>query len=458
MDAATTARRLITMLDEDGPGGLAIAATCLKPADFAAAFESLDESQRRRLLVALPPEVGANLLENLSPEQRDKVMEETDDKHLLSILTEATSGDAVYLLTHLDDDRAERLLAAMNNTLREQLEEQYNLPDNSAGRIMMRDVVTLRSFWTTSQAMEHLRQHHPDTKQRVLYVLDASAHLVGAIDYRQLVLADKAEMIDAIMERSPTATTVTADKEEVARLMQKYDLFSIPVISESRHIKGIINLDDIMEVMQEAATEDMHKMGAVPRLEAPYLGMPFMHMVKKRVGWLALLFFGGTLTTSVMGHYESALQAHLVLTLFIPLIIASGGNSGSQATTLVIRSMALGEITLKDWWRVLLRELLSGALLGLILGSIGFARVLLQPDRAGAYGEHFMILAITILCSLIGVVLWGSIAGSMLPFILRRLNLDPASASAPLVATVVDVTGLMVYFSIAEALFTVAGL
>jgi magnesium transporter len=458
MDAKATAQRLMTMLDEDGPGGLAIAVTALKPADFASAFENLDEEQQRKVLIALPPEVSGNLLENVPPALRDSIMQETDDQHLLAILSQASAGDAVYLLGHLDDERAERLLAAMNNTLREQLSEQYNLSDNSAGRIMNRDVVTLRSFWTAQHAIDFMRQNHADTKQRVLYVVDASAHLVGAIDYRELVLADHSDPVEDLMERNPVATSVTADKEDVARLMQKYDLLSIPVISDSRHIKGIVNIADIVEVVQEAATEDMHKMGGVNRLEAPYLGMPFMQMVQKRVGWLALLFLGGTLTTSVMGHYAGAIQAHVVLALFIPLIIASGGNSGSQATTLVIRSMALGEITLKDWWRVLLRELLSGAVLGLILGSIGFARVLLQPDSATAYGEHFMILAIIILCSLIGIVLWGSIIGAMLPFLLRRLNLDPASASAPLVSTVVDVTGLMVYFSIAQALFSFPGI
>jgi magnesium transporter len=215
-------------------------------------------------------------------------------------------------------------------------------------------------------------------------------------------------------------------------------------------MKGIVTIDDIVDVVQEEATEDIQKIGGMEALDGPYLQIGLVPMIKKRAGWLSALFLGETLTATAMGYYESKIEQAVVLALFIPLIISSGGNSGSQASTLVIRAMALGEVRLRDWWRVIRRELAAGLLLGAILGMIGFMRILLWPTRRQMYGEHYLLVGLTVACSLIGVVLFGTLAGSMLPFLLRRLGFDPASASAPFVATLVDVTGLVIYFTVAS--------
>ncbi len=455
------AQRLVTILAEDGPGCLAIAASSLRPADLAAALELVEEKERMKLFIALPPDLAGEVLEEFRPELRDELLETSDDQRLLHILAEADADDAVYFLDHLDDDRAEKLLTRMDVKLRGELEEQYELPDSTVGRIMHRSLTLVRSFLTAQAAIAHLQGSTGDTTPHALYVIDAEGKLVGVLGFRELLLAPPKAVLSALMERDPVAIALEADREEAARLMQKYDLVSLPVIDKNGHIKGAVTIDDVIDVVQEEATEDMHKMGGIEVLDAPYLLTPFMLMLRKRAGWLSVLFVGEMMTTSVMGHFEGALAANVVLALFIPLIISSGGNSGSQATTLVIRALALREITLRDWWRVLMRELGSGLSLGLLLGFLGFARIVFghyfAPDSSPAFGPQFLAIGLVVLSSLIGIVLWGSLCGSMLPFILRRCGLDPASASAPLVATLVDVTGLIIYFSMARMVFSVMG-
>lgn len=454
------ARRLSLLLAEDGPGALQIAASSLRRADLAAAIEAMELAEREKVFVALPPDIAGDVLEEVKPELRDELLALSDDQRMLHILAEAPADDAVYFLDHLDDARAEKLLTQMDAKLREDLEEQYELPDSSVGRIMHRDLVTLRSFLTAAQAIAHIQHSHQNDAPiapRSLYVIDAEGRVVGVMGFRELLFAQPKAVLSSIMEREPIYIPPEADREEAARVMQKYDLMSLPVVDRNGHIKGVVTVDDIVDVVQEEATEDMQKMGGVESLGAPYLLVPFMTMVRKRGGWLALLFVGEMLTATVMGHFEEQLAANVMLALFIPLIISSGGNSGSQATTLVIRSLALGEIQLRDWWKVLMRELGSGFVLGLALGLIGFLRIgiwhFFWPSSGPAYGEHFAAIGTVVLISLIGIVLWGSVTGAMLPFLLRRVGLDPASASAPLVATLVDVTGLVIYFSAARVVF-----
>lgn len=462
-NSSACARRLVLLLAEDGPGALQIAASSLRPADLAAAIEAMEVADREKIFVALPADIAAEVLEEVGPDLRDELLELSDDQRMLHILAEAPADDAVYFLDHLDEARAERLLAQMDAKLREDLEEQYELPENSVGRIMQRNLVTLRSFLTAAQAIAYIQQSHKDDAPiapRSLYVIDAEGRTVGVMGFRELLFAQPKAVLSTIMEREPIHIAPEADREEAARLMQKYDLMSLPVVDKHGHIKGVVTVDDIVDVVQQAATEDMQKMGGVESLGAPYLLVPVIDMVRKRGGWLALLFVGQLLTATVMGHFESELAANLALAIFIPLIISSGGNSGSQATSLVIRSLVLGELRLRDWGRVLARELASGAILGLVLGLMGFLRVLiwhwLWPESGSAYGEQFLIIGLTVACSLVGIVLWGSISGAMLPFLLHRLKFDPASASAPLVATLVDVTGLLIYFTTAKLVFTLA--
>jgi magnesium transporter len=243
---------------------------------------------------------------------------------------------------------------------------------------------------------------------------------------------------------------VSLDQEKIAKIFSQQNLMALPVIDEWDHMKGIVTFDDIANVLQEEATEDIQKLGGVEALDMPYMRTPFLELIQKRAGWLVVLFVGEMLTASAMGYFEHELEKAVVLALFIPLIISSGGNSGSQASTLIIRALALGEIRLQDWWRVLGRELISGLALGFILGSVGLLRILFWPTREALYGSHYQMIAVTVAFSVLGCVLWGMISGLMLPFILKKFKLDPATASAPFVATIVDVTGLIIYFTVAH--------
>jgi magnesium transporter len=270
------------------------------------------------------------------------------------------------------------------------------------------------------------------------------------VSFRQLFQSPDEARIQDVMTTDLVTVPQEMDQELVARLFAQHDLLALPVVDGGGRMVGIITFDDIADAIREEATEDIQKIGAVEALEEPYLRIGFPRLLKKRAGWLAILFLGEMLTATAMAHFQEELATALVLALFVPLIISSGGNSGSQATTLVIRAMALGEVRLRDWWRVLRRELGAGLGLGAILGMIGLARILLWQAIGTGYGAHYLKIAETVSLSLVGVVLWGSVTGSMLPFVLRKVGLDPASASAPLVATLVDVTGLIIYFTIAS--------
>jgi magnesium transporter len=274
--------------------------------------------------------------------------------------------------------------------------------------------------------------------------------LLGVCSFRDLFAADPKTKVSEIMETDVVRVTDEMDQESVSRVFAEHDLNVVPVVDKDGKMKGIVTVDDIVDVVQEEATEDIQKFGGMEALDAPYLQIALRRMIKKRAGWLAALFFGEMLTATAMAYFEGEIQRAVVLALFVPLIISSGGNSGSQASTLVIRAMALGEVRLRDWWRVARREIFTGLALGLVLGSIGFLRIVIWQAFKPTYGAHYMLVAKTVFGSLIGVVLFGSLSGSLLPFVLKRLKFDPASASAPFVATLVDVTGLIIYFTVAS--------
>jgi magnesium transporter len=269
-----------------------------------------------------------------------------------------------------------------------------------------------------------------------------------------LFVADGDTPVRSMMRTATIATNETMSQEEIATLFSKSALMAIPVLDDDGRMKGIITVDDIVEVVEEEATEDIQRLGGSEVLDAPYLKISLLRMIRKRAGWLVILFLGEMLTATAMGHFEKEIERAVVLALFIPLIISSGGNSGSQASTLVVRAIALGEVRLRDWWRVLRRELIVGTALGAILGSIGMVRILFWPTRVQLYGEHYALVGLTVATSLVGIVLWGSLSGSMLPFLLKRLRLDPATASAPFVATLVDVSGLVIYFTVASLILS----
>jgi magnesium transporter len=387
----------------------------LEPREQMTLLLSLPQGEQRLWMRLLPPDDAVDLIQEASPEERDRLLEMLDD---------ITRREVRALLAHAEDD---------------------------AGGLMNPRFARIRPEMTVGEAIRYLRKQATSVETiYYLYVLDNDQTLRGVVSFRQLFQATEEAVVRDIMVTDVVSVPEHMDQELVARLFQKHNVLALPVVDEGGKMVGIITFDDIADAIREEATEDIQKIGGVEALEAPYLTIEFTRLLKKRAGWLAALFLGEMLTATAMTHYQDEIAAAVVLALFVPLIISSGGNSGSQATTLVIRAIALGEVRLRDWWRVLRREIAAGLGLGLILGTIGLTRILLWQAIGGTYGVHFMRIALTVAFSLVGVVLWGSVAGSMLPFVLRRAGFDPASASAPLVATLVDVTGLVIYFTIAS--------
>jgi magnesium transporter len=360
--------------------------------------------------------------------------------------------DAADLIQEAPAEERENLLALLDDSTRREVKGLLDYAEDEAGGLMNTRYSRLRADMTVDEAIAYLRR---DARQRqktvyYVYVVDGGEHLLGVVSFRDLIVAPGDKRVSEVMRREVISAPDDLDQEALSQLFLRHHLLMMPIVDEDRRIKGVVNVDDIVHVVQEEATEDIQKIGGVATLEGPYLQIPLPLMIRKRAGWLAALFLGEMLTATAMGQFQAEIARAVVLALFVPLIISSGGNSGSQATTLVIRAMALGELRIIDWWRVIRREVVTGLSLGLILASIGLVRVLAWQGLFNAYGEHYFLVALTVSLSLIGVVLWGSIAGSILPFILRGLGFDPASASAPFVATLVDVTGLIIYFTIAD--------
>jgi magnesium transporter len=314
--------------------------------------------------------------------------------------------------------------------------------------------IRLRPEMTVDEAISYVRKQMREQPRTIYYgyVLDGEQRLLGVVSFRELFTATVRTRVAEIMRRQVTTIPDQMDQETVSHKFAQAHLVALPVINAEGQMKGIVTVDDVVDVVQEEATEDMQKVGGVEALDAPYLQIELRRMIRKRVGWLSVLFLGEMLTASAMGFFEKEIARAVVLALFIPLIISSGGNSGSQATTLVIRAMALGEVRLRDWFRVVRREIVAGFGLGCVLAVIGFTRIVVWEGLFHTYGPQYLSVASTVAASLVGVVLWGTVAGSMLPFILRRFGFDPASASAPFVATLVDVSGLVIYFTVAAVI------
>ncbi|MBL9089451.1 MAG: magnesium transporter [Planctomycetia bacterium] len=389
--------------------------------DQAWILRALRPDERRSWIRLLAPDDVADLLQAIPAEERPAYV---------ALLDETTQKDVAGLLAFAEDD---------------------------AGGLMHPRYVRIRPDLSVDEAITYLRKAARDKLGTLYYayVLDAESHLLGVVSLRDLFVATPDKRVRDVMRTEVVVADETMDQEALARLFKQHRLFAVPVVDPERRMKGIVTFDDIGAVLEEEATEDIQKIGGTEALDTPYMRTPFPQMVRKRAGWLAVLFVGELFTASAMSRFEDEIKAATVLSLFIPLIISSGGNSGSQATTLVIRALALGEVTLKDWWRVVRRELASGVVLGLLLAPIGMARILLwQVFRLGDYTDHYVLVSLTVGLSVVGVVTWGTLAGSMLPFLLRRLRLDPASASAPFVATLVDVSGLVIYFTLASLILT----
>jgi magnesium transporter len=378
------------------------------------------------LLKAMAQEDVATLLNNMAPDDRTMFLEELPaaaTRQLLALLTPAERAVAATLLGY---------------------------PEHSVGRLMTPNYVAVREHWTVREALDYVRTHGQDSETlNVLYVVDEQGLLIDDIAIRRVLLTSLDTKMSDLMDRRFVALKATDDQQAAVTAFRQYDRSALPVTDTAGMLIGIVTIDDVLDVAEAAATKEIQRIGGSEALDEPYMKIAFWRMIQKRAGWLTALFLGEMLTATAMGVYENEIQRAVVLAMFVPLIISSGGNAGSQASTLVIRALALGEVRLLDWWLIARREILAGLALGSILGSIGFFRITLWSAFSTMYGPHWLLVAITVGCALVGIVLWGTLIGSLLPLILRRLGFDPATSSAPFVATLVDVTGLVIYFSVA---------
>jgi magnesium transporter len=422
-------------------------------ADVAEALNAIDHAAAARVLAALPFDLAVRALNQPELDHRAHLFEHLPIDKAVTLLTAMSADQRTEVFRGLSDRARARLLPAIDAPTQASLQSLLSYPATTAGGIMTTEHVEAPSTWTVARALTQIRSGG-DARRPVyaVYVLDpVDRRLVHVVTLRELVLADPARtLIEVGDRRAPVSVSPWTDREEAARLIAKYDLLAVPVVDEGGHLLGIVTVDDMIDAMVKEQTEDLHKLGGVEALDEPYTKIGFGTMIRKRGGRLCALFLSEMLTATAMQYFEGELSRALVLTLFIPLVMSSGGNSGSQATSLIIRALALREVRLRDWWWIALREVPAGVALGAILGFIGMARIASwQLLGFYDYGPHWPLVALTVGAALVGVVMFGSLAGSMLPFVLRRVGFDPASASAPFVATLVDVTGLVIYFSVA---------
>lgn len=417
---------------------------------------------------AQEPDKAAAMLRSLPNEKAIEVLDLPGLANTCEIIAELPNETAVALLSGVSDDRAAdifkelieplrtTLLNALNPETRTVISGLLAYPERSAGSIMTTEFVSVPSTWTIAEVLHHIRmvERTRETVYSIFVTDPITKTLIQAVPLRRLISGDPhANVLTAAPARKPLMIAPEADRMEAARLISRYDLLAVAVVDGPGHILGIVTVDDVIDAIVAESTEDAQKFGGMEAIDEPYLRIGFGEMIKKRAGWLCALFLSEMLTATAMQTYQTELEKAIVLTLFIPLIMSSGGNSGSQATSLLIRSLALHEVRLRDWWRVAARELPTGITLGAILGMIGIVRITLwQTLGLFDYGPHWALVATTVGAALVGIVTFGSLSGSMLPFILKRVGFDPASASAPFVATLVDVTGLVIYFGVAAVI------
>jgi magnesium transporter len=389
-------------------------------------FQYLSTQSQRKLLNSIPTMQATYILKSLSPDNRTRFLQD---------LPRCVVDELVKLLSH-----DERMLTL----------SLLGYPEGSIGRLMTPDYIAVKRDWTVEEVLDHIQDYGHDSETiDYIYVIDEEGVLLDDIKLKYFLFIPRQSLVESIADFKFLALSVYDKESEAVNTFRQFKRNALPVIDEEGIMLGIVTIDDILRLANEEATEEMQKIGGMQALEEPYMDAPFLVLMKKRAGWLVILFLGEMLTATALGYFEDEISKAVVLALFLPLIISSGGNAGSQATTLVIRAMALGEVKLSDWWKIVRLEVFSGLFLGTVLGIIGFFRVSLWSMFSNIYGEHWLLVALTIGISLIGVVLWGTLVGSTFPLILRAIGVDPATASAPFVATAVDVTGLIIYFLIA---------
>lgn len=418
------------------------------------AWPSMGSGERMEIVQDLPRHLLEDLFFQIGTEYRAEIMADLKPYQRWSLAHLMAPDDLVDLLQTVSETLHEEIMGALETSTRAEVNALLAYKEDEAGGRMNPKYARLRPDMTVDEAIRYLRALTRSQAENIYqaYVVGPRNELLGAVSLRQLFTQPPNTLLKDMMISGEKLVKVpeSMHQEEVGRLFKKKAFSALPVVDGENHILGIVTVDDVLSVVQEEATEDFQKVGGMEALDMPYFQTTFFYMVRKRAGWLLILFIGEMFTATAMGYFEKEIEKAVVLALFLPLIISSGGNSGSQASTLIIRAMALGEVRLRDWWKVFFREFAVGMCLGGILGAVGLFRIIFWPTRLVLYGEHYAIIGATICLSLIGIVTWGTLAGSCLPFVLRKCGFDPATASAPFVATLVDVTGLIIYFSVAS--------
>ncbi len=421
--------------------------------DLAEAIDDIAPGFEAVAFRLLDRERAAEVFEYLSLASQQRLLKTLSDADLAAVLEDMSEDDRTALLDELPGRVTVRLLGLLSAGEREQAKRLLAYPEDSVGRLMTTDYVRVKLTWTVAESLAHVRQYGRDAETlNVVYVTGPGGVLIDDLRIRQLLTVDPQTRIETLMDRSFVALAAAQDQEDAVAVFRRVDRSALPVVDGAGVLVGIVTVDDVLDVQEREATEDIQKLGAVQALDDPYLEVPILTMVRKRGVWLVVLLFGGMLTAEAMDYFQDVLASAVVLGIFLPLVIASGGNSGAQAASLITRALALGEVRLRDWWLVMRRELASGILLGIALGVLGAVRIAIWSLAFGAYGPHWPLLALAVGISLLGVVVWGSLSGSLLPMLLQRLGIDPATSSAPLIATIVDATGIIIFFSVATML------
>jgi magnesium transporter len=419
-------------------------------ADVASLLTRLDPHEQVALLNALRPDTAAQVFEYLDLSLQEQLLGALGDAEAMRILEQMAPDDRTALLAELPAEQRLRWLGLLPPQEQLIARSLLSYAKDSVGRLMTPDFVAVKKNWTIKHVLEHIRVHGKDSETlNAVYVVDDNDLLIDDLRIREVLLAPLHATVGDLTDGQVVSLNVTDTKRHAVDMFKKYDRTALPVVDARGHLVGIVTIDDVLDIAEQQATREIQRLGGLEALEEPYSTTPLLTMVRKRATWLVVLFLGELLTATAMGYFEKEIAQAVVLALFVPLIISSGGNSGSQAATLIVRALALHEVRLRDWFRVLGRELASGFMLGLILAAIGFLRISLWSAFTPLYGPHWLLVASTVAVSLVGVVLWGTLTGAMLPFLLKAIGLDPATSSAPFVATLVDVTGLVIYFSVA---------
>lgn len=416
----------------------------LEPIEAKFVYTLLSEEDASEVVIELEKDVRKRLFSTLSSEEIAKHIENLESDDAADVIGELADEKQTEVLSHVDDlEQASDIV------------DLLKYPEDTAGGIMGKELIMTNENWTVMRCVAEMRKQAQDVKSvYTVYVVDDNDKLLGILSLKKLLLVSEKERIGNISNKEVISVKVRDKVEEVANIMNKYDLVAVPVVDEIGRLVGRITIDDAVDILREEVTEDVQKMAGMEALDEPYMNIPFLKLIKKRGGWLVILLIGESLTATAMGFFEGQIAKAVVLALFIPLIISSGGNTGSQASSLIIRAIALGEISIREWWTIVKKEFFVGLFLGLILGLVGFCRVAFWSLFTNVYGPHWLPIALTVGFSLVGVVLWGNLAGSVLPIFLKRMGFDPAVSSAPFVATLIDVTGLVIYFTIASLILT----